>query len=237
MRSALIVDQPVAQDHPAAYGNRGSLRGFLPDQAGVPGVSLRRSLLAAWSPAKAVEVPRYQLVRAYEAFEVRLDEPNLVAETVVSAAPDDAGNQGFRILAGYILGQNKGARRIAMTAPVAQALTRIAITAPLAQSSGPGAYVIQFAMPQEWTLETLPEPLDSRIALRAMPARTFAVIGYSGTWSQHRYEENLRKLQDALAERLACLGMASRSGLATTHPGSRGSGDATRSGLRWIERD
>jgi len=55
-------------------------------------------------------------------------------------------------------------------------------------------------MPREWTLETLPEPLDSRIALRAMPARSFAVLGYSGTWSRSRYEENLRKLQDALAD-------------------------------------
>lgn len=157
-------------------------------------------LLAAWSLAMAVEEPRYRLVRAYEAFEVRRYEPYLVAETVVSAAPEEAGNQGFRILAGYIFGQNKGARTIEMTAPVAQAPTRIAMTAPVAQSAAPGGSVIQFAMPQEWTLDTLPEPLDSRIALRAMPARTFAVIGYSGSWSQSRYEENLRRLQDALAE-------------------------------------
>ncbi|WP_287695738.1 heme-binding protein [Accumulibacter sp.] len=157
-------------------------------------------LFAAWSPAMAVEEPQYQVVRSYEAFEVRRYEPYLVAEAVVSAAPDEAGNQGFRILSGYIFGQNKGARRIEMTAPVAQAPTRIAMTAPVAQSPGPGGFVIQFAMPQEWTLETLPEPLDSRITLRAIPARTFAVIGYSGTWSRIRYEENLRKLQDALAD-------------------------------------
>jgi hypothetical protein len=33
-----------------------------------------------------------------------------------------------------------------------------------------------------------------------MPARTVAVIGYSGTWSQSRYEENLEKLEKALAQ-------------------------------------
>lgn len=157
-------------------------------------------LLAAWSLAMAIDEPQYKVVRAYEVFEVRRYEPYLVAETVVNAAADDAGNQGFRILAGYIFGQNKGARRIEMTAPVAQAPTRIAMTAPVAQSPGSGGYVIQFAMPREWTLETLPEPLDSRITLRAMPARTLAVIGYSGTWSQSRYEENLKKLQDALEQ-------------------------------------
>lgn len=148
----------------------------------------------------AIEEPQYKVVRAYETFEVRRYEPYLVAETLVGAASDDAGGQGFRILAAYIFGQNKGARRIEMTAPVAQAPARIAMTAPVAQSPGSGGYTIQFAMPQEWSLETLPEPLDSKVALRAIPARTLAVIGYTGTWSQSRYEANLRKLQDALTQ-------------------------------------
>jgi hypothetical protein len=131
---------------------------------------------------------------------VRRYEPYLVAETVVSAAADDAGNEGFRILAGYIFGKNKGARKIEMTAPVAQAPARISMTAPVAQSPVSGGYVVQFAMPREWTLETLTEPLDSRVVLRELPARKLAVIGYSGTWSRSRYEENLKTLQDALAE-------------------------------------
>ena len=87
-----------------------------------------------------------------------------------------------------------------MTAPVAQTPTKIAMTAPVAQRPGPGGQVVQFAMPREWTLETLPEPLDSKVVLRAMPARTVAVIGYSGTWSQSRYEEHLKKLQEAATQ-------------------------------------
>jgi hypothetical protein len=130
------------------------------------------------------------VVRTYDAFEVRRYE-----------ASEDAGNQGFRALAGYIFGGNKGARKVAMTAPVAQTPVKIAMTAPVTQSAsaGAGTYVIQFAMPAQWTLETLPEPVDSSITLRTMPARTLASIGYSGTWSQSRYEEHLKKLQDALA--------------------------------------
>ncbi|NJD26354.1 MAG: heme-binding protein [Betaproteobacteria bacterium] len=147
----------------------------------------------------AIEEPQYKVIQTGEVFEVRRYEPCLVAETVVNAAPDDAGNQGFRILAGYIFGQNKGERKIAMTAPVAQAPAKIAMTAPVAQSATAGGYVVQFAMPREWTLETLPEPLDKRVILREVPARTFAVIGYSGTWTQGRYAEHLKKLQDALA--------------------------------------
>ena len=160
----------------------------------VPGTTVTRLrylaaclLLLNWSPAMAIDEPGYTIVRTDDAFEVRRYEPYVVAETVVDAAAEEAGNEGFRILAGYIFGQNKGARKIEMTAPVAQSAT----------SDG---YVVQFAMPREWTLATLPEPTDARVKLRAIPARTLAVIRYSGTWSQANYEENLKKLQDALAK-------------------------------------
>jgi hypothetical protein len=148
----------------------------------------------------AIDEPGYTVVRTDDAFEVRRYEPYVVAETMVNAAAEEAGNQGFRILASFIFGQNKGARKIEMTAPVAQTPTKIAMTAPVAQSATSDGYAVQFAMPREWTLETLPEPTDSRVKLRAIPARTLAVISYSGTWSQSNYEENLRKLQEALAE-------------------------------------
>lgn len=157
-------------------------------------------LLGVWSSALAIDEPRYAVIRTYADFEVRRYEAYLVAETTVRAAAEEAGNQGFRALAGYIFGGNKGARKIEMTAPVAQVPTRIAMTAPVTQSARDDAYVIQFAMPSKWTLETLPEPIDSSITLRAVPTRTMAVIGYSGTWSQSRYEEHLKKLQDALAQ-------------------------------------
>jgi hypothetical protein len=155
-------------------------------------------LLLNWTPAMAIDEPGYTVIRTDDAFEVRRYEPYVVAETLVSGAADEAGNQGFRILAGYIFGQNKGARKIEMTAPVAQTPTKIAMTAPVAQSATSDGYVVQFAMPREWTLETLPEPTDSRVTLRAIPARTVAVITYSGTWSQSNYQEYLKKLQDAL---------------------------------------
>jgi hypothetical protein len=156
-------------------------------------------LLTAWGTALATDEPRYTVIRTEDAFEVRRYEPYLVAETLVEGSADEAGNQGFRVLAGYIFGKNKGAREIAMTAPVAQVPTKIAMTAPVAQSPGAGGYVVQFAMPSGWTLETLPEPTNPAVRLRAVPARTVAVIRYSGTWSPERYTEHLGKLQEALA--------------------------------------
>jgi hypothetical protein len=148
----------------------------------------------------AIDEPRYTVVRVYDSFELRRYEPYLVAETTVSANAEEAGNQGFRALAGYIFGANKGSRKIDMTAPVAQVPIKIAMTSPVTQSASANAHLIQFAMPGEWTLESLPEPIDPKVTLRTMPARILAVLAYSGTWSQNRYEAHLKKLQDGLKQ-------------------------------------
>lgn len=162
----------------------------------------------------AIEEPTYEVVRAYPDFEIRRYAPVLVAQTRIEGVPfAEAGNRAFGILAGYIFGKNKGAKKIEMTAPVTQTAAasegeRIAMTAPVMQAADPsGATVVQFAMPAQWTLATLPEPVDPRVELREVPARTVAAIRYSGTWSAARYEEHLAKLREALArEGLAARG-------------------------------
>jgi len=95
------------------------------------------TVLGLLSPmASAIEEPKYSVVREYDGFEVREYAPYIVAEVVVPGPAEEAGNQGFRILAGYIFGGNKGERKIAMTAPVAQAPApvRIEMTAPVSGS-------------------------------------------------------------------------------------------------------
>lgn len=147
--------------------------------------------------ASAIEEPKYTVVRQYDGFEIREYAPYLVAEVVVPGPAEEAGNQGFRILAAYIFGKNKGERKISMTAPVAQAPapTKIEMTAPVTQAAANGQYVVQFTMPSEYTLETLPEPLDPQIKLKEVSGGRFAVIRYSGTWSERNYKEHLEKLE------------------------------------------
>ncbi len=157
------------------------------------------ALLAAASSAMALEQPSYRVVERREDLEVREYAPYLVAETVVAGSREEAGNAGFRILAGYIFGKNKGERKIAMTAPVTQAEpAKIAMTAPVAQAGQEGRWTIQFMMPSAYTLETLPEPLDPAVSFRVVPARRVAALTYSGTWSASRYEAHLAKLRAAL---------------------------------------
>ncbi len=161
-------------------------------------VALRLASIA--SVATATEEPPYTVIQQHEGIEVRSYAPYLVAEVVVPGPADAAGNQGFRILAAYIFGKNRGERRIEMTAPVTQAPEprTIAMTAPVTQAATETGYVIQFKMPAEFTLDTLPEPLDPQVRLKEVPGGRFAVIRYSGSWSEGNYSEHLARLRQGV---------------------------------------
>jgi hypothetical protein len=148
----------------------------------------------------AIEEPDYEVIRTFDNVELRRYAPYLVAEVVLDATAEDAGNQAFPILAGYIFGKNKGEKKFAMTAPVTQTATpvRMDMTAPVTQATVAGGMRVQFVLPKGVTLATAPEPIDPRVLLRVVPAGTWAAIRYSGTWSQANYLEHLSELKSAL---------------------------------------
>ena len=150
----------------------------------------------------AYESPEYVVSRSFGGIELREYAPYLVAEIRVDGDLESAGNSGFRILAKYIFGDNRGAQKIAMTAPVAQEKSegaKIAMTAPVTQEKTGDKYVLQFMMPSEYSRAQLPQPNDSRITIREIPGRSFAAVRYSGTWSKRNYEKHLGKLFDTLS--------------------------------------
>ena len=149
----------------------------------------------------ATEEPKFEVIRQLDTVELRQYAPYVVAEVVLDATAEDAGSRAFPILAGYIFGKNKGERKFAMTAPVSQtaAPVKMEMTAPVTQAPVPGGVRVQFVLPEGVTPESAPEPLDSRVQLRLVPASRWAAIRYSGTWSQANYDEHLGKLQAALA--------------------------------------
>ena len=148
----------------------------------------------------AIEEPDFAVTRSFGNVELRRYAPYVVAEVVLDTSAEEAGSQAFPILAGYIFGKNKGAKTFAMTAPVTQTATpaRLDMTAPVTQAAVAGGIRVQFVLPKEVTLATAPEPIDSRVQLRMVPAGTWAVIRYSGTWSQSNYSEHLRELKAVL---------------------------------------
>lgn len=153
--------------------------------------------------AMAIDEPNYTVIEQAEDFELRQYEPYIVAQTLVEGDFSEVGNEGFRRLAGYIFGKNRKEESIDMTAPVNQepSSEKIAMTAPVNQQVEDGKWRITFTMPAEYTLETLPTPLDDRVTLKREPGRLIAAIRYSGTWSKDRYEEKEGRLKSALEER------------------------------------
>jgi hypothetical protein len=149
--------------------------------------------------AAAIEEPKFRLVHQYADFEVRDYAPYLIAATTVAGTFEDAGNQGFKRLFDYISGNNSTRSSIAMSAPVIQAGQKVTMTAPVLQSAGAGSFVIGFVMPSSSTLRSLPVPNDRRVVLREEPSARYAVIRYSGFWSEDNYRTHLNALKAAMA--------------------------------------
>ena len=171
---------------------------------GLAGVALLgvSSLLVAKS-ALAIEKAKYTVLEKENDFELRQYDSQIVAETYVDGDLEDVGNEGFRRLYGYISGDNKKKQSISMTAPVGQEAgsEKIAMTAPVKQEKKDNQWRITFLMPAEYTLETLPEPNDNKVKLKAGPGRLMAAVRYSGTWSEDGYEENRALLEAYIQKR------------------------------------
>lgn len=146
----------------------------------------------------AVEEPKFKVITTDRSFALREYPPLLVAETLVENQFESATKEGFRRLAGYIFGANQGEKKVAMTAPVTQALApgqKISMTAPVGlQKDSDQSWKITLTMPSEYTLATLPKPNDKRVMIREIPSQLIAVNQYSGTWSQESFEEKKRAL-------------------------------------------
>jgi hypothetical protein len=153
--------------------------------------------------AMAIERAKYTVVKKEGNFELRQYEPYIVAETVVEGEFDEVGNEGFRRLFDYISGKNRKQQSISMTAPVSQEAEseKISMTAPVNQVRVGEKYRITFLMPGKYSMETLPEPLDTRVKLKEVPGQLIAAFRYSGTWSRDRYEEKRIRLQALMRER------------------------------------
>lgn len=169
-------------------------------------LALLMSVTAVFS--HAIEEPGYEVMKKVGDVELRQYAPYVVAEVVLQTSVESAGNEAFPILAGYIFGKNKGEKKFAMTAPVTQQNAssavaaepvRMAMTAPVTQQNvSEGGVRIQFVLPKDVTLASAPEPLDPRVKLHQVPASQWAVLRYSGTWSQANYDEHLAALKEAL---------------------------------------
>jgi hypothetical protein len=156
----------------------------------------------------ATEEPKFESLRKEDKVEIRRYGPVIVAETIVDGDMDSASNRGFQLIAGYIFGNNE---RIAMTAPVVaeaqSSAEKIAMTVPVSiepqiaddsKMAGAQRWRIHFVMPSQYTLATLPKPLNPQVKLREIPAKTYAALTYSGFNTESKVQEKTDQLLDWL---------------------------------------
>ena len=142
----------------------------------------------------ALEEPKYSVLKEYENFEIRNYASYLVAEVDIEGSYNKTGNEAFRILAGYIFGDNQSSTKMNMTAPVEseaiQPSERMNMTAPVFSNKNVNGYTYRFVMENKYTQETLPVPNNSKIRITEIKDRVMAVISFSGRWSQKNFEKH-----------------------------------------------
>ena len=159
---------------------------------------------------RSEEEPKYKLLEKNGSFELREYSSYIVAEVVVKGKDRrEAANNGFRILANYIFGDNESKTKVSMTAPVKQSekismtspvkvSEKISMTAPVKQSekNDKGEWNIAFVMPEKYTLETLPLTKDDRIKFKEVNPYKVAVWRFSGLFSESNLDCEKKKFEE-----------------------------------------
>ena len=173
-------------------------------------------ILVVWTAVsyffdRSVASPEYTVLEKKDGYEIRNYEPYITAQAEVTGTYDEALNEGFRILADYIFGNNTKQEGIAMTTPVTEsentsekmAMTapvivseneELSMTAPVTESGDDQTRIISFVMPFEYTMDTLPKPNNPKVKIVPQEARKVAVLKFS--W--YRGSERVTKKKQEL---------------------------------------
>ncbi len=146
----------------------------------------------ASGPAMSYEEPKYTVISKMDTYEVRHYKKRTVAEVTF-----DRDNSGFRILFDYISGANTGLKKVEMAVPVTQSV-KIDMTVPVTQLKTDGKMIMRFFLPNEYSSQNSPKPIDERIRIVDLPEQYFGVISYSGFASENNFKKHRDKLRTVL---------------------------------------
>ena len=146
------------------------------------------------------ETLKYEVILKEGNKEIRYYQSYNVAKTTVKGEFKEAQSTAFRILAGYIFGDNQKKQKIAMTAPVVQKpileSEKIQMTTPVIQIPNKEGWVMTFMMPSAYNLEDLPTPNDKRVSLETVSSKYIAAVRYTLFGSPIRNEKKAKELQE-----------------------------------------
>ncbi len=142
-----------------------------------------------------VETTKYEITRKIGKVEIRRYPRIIIAKV------DNSVSDSFGLLFRFISGENRQKEKVKMTSPVVSqdSSQEIKMTSPVLSEFSSTGYMA-FVMPAEFTLETTPQPMDNRVKIEETPARTVAVLRFSGSWSEEHFETKTRELLDEISK-------------------------------------
>ena len=158
-----------------------------------------------FNPAMATEEPEFKLVSEEGEFQIREYDPKIIAQVEVEGDFDEASSRGFKLLADYIFGNNLldgASKKISMTTPVEMSplADNLSMTSPIMDDKVNSKWSINFVMPQEFSLDTLPKPNNFQVNIIEVPKEKYAVIVFSGLIRESSYAEKADLLINYLNE-------------------------------------
>lgn len=133
------------------------------------------------------EQHKYSVLKKFENFEVRKYEPAIFSSVKLdSKSYRENSGKGFRILAGYIFGDNESNEKIAMTSPVAMELS--------------DSLKMSFMVPKELSIDKLPKPTNNEIIFESQNEKIVAAIIFEGWANDEKIEYYKSKLIEELSK-------------------------------------
>ena len=127
----------------------------------------------------------YKVIKNYDKFEIRKYDSALFSSVKLSKKGyKESSSEGFRILAGYIFGDNESNEKIAMTSPVMMELG--------------DTTKMMFMVPKNKNLGNLPNPKNRKIVFEKQEEKTFAAISFDGWADDEKIEKYTSILKDEL---------------------------------------
>ncbi|MDO8963631.1 MAG: heme-binding protein [Coriobacteriia bacterium] len=152
----------------------------------------------------SAETAAYEVLRHDGHFELRRYAGYLTANVHVAAGDyARAMNEGFNPLADYIFGNNHGAGRISMTAPVTAGRVccqRIPMTSPVTAQQAEDEYVVSFTMPSGYSMDDLPRPNNEEVSIESVDAHLAAVVRFGGNSSGGKVDQEEAQLEAWIGE-------------------------------------
>ncbi|KAD3068281.1 hypothetical protein E3N88_36161 [Mikania micrantha] len=166
-----------------------------------------RNLEEALMSVPDLETVNFKVLSRNDQYEIREIEPYFVAETTMPGKYGfdlNGSSQSFNVLAEYLFGKNTANESMEMTTPVLTRKTQsggesMDMTTPVItrRMEDQDKWKMSFVMPSKYG-SNLPLPKNSAVAIKEVPARTVAVVAFSGFVTDEDVMRRELKLRDTL---------------------------------------